>query len=114
MAQHFCSRFFSAKPALLRLPRDMRLSRLSPACLPVTTDTAKESFLNVRCIATGWGHTSHDEAELQDDLHEVDLRVTTLEECNEVYTTAYNISLESHHLCASPEEDGKGTCVVRD
>ena len=89
----------------------MRLSRLSPACLPVTPETVSESFVNVRCIATGWGHTSHDEAELQDDLHEVDLRVTPWDECEEVYTSAYNITLEDYHLCASPEVEGQGTCV---
>ena len=98
--------------ALLRLPRDMRLARLSPACLPVTPDTVAESFLNVRCVATGWGHTSHDEAQLQDDLHEVDLRVTSWEECAEVYAGAYNITLQDYHLCASPEVEGRGTCVV--
>ena len=91
----------------------MRLSRLSPACLPVTPDTVSETFFNVRCIATGWGHLTNDEdADLQDELHQTDLRVTDWKDCVRTYREAYNMTLEDYHLCASPEVEGRGTCEV--
>eukprot|EP00095_Tigriopus_kingsejongensis_P001873 maker-scaffold70_size417918-snap-gene-1.16 protein:Tk01873 transcript:maker-scaffold70_size417918-snap-gene-1.16-mRNA-1 annotation:"hypothetical protein DAPPUDRAFT_330549" len=97
--------------AMLQLPSDSRISRLSPACMPVTPGTHNETFLGVRCVATGWGQTEFG-GDIQKDLHEVELRVVENRHCQEVYGMKYNVPIRDYHLCAGPIlSGGKGTCV---
>ena len=59
--------------ALLRLPRPLTRPALRPLCLPPDTDTEGEeedSFLGLRCVATGWGQTTQ-EGDLEPRLHQV-------------------------------------------
>ena len=117
---------------MLKLPSDPRILRLSPACLPTTALTRQESFLGIRCYATGWGQTEYG-GDLQSELHQVsktfhrpiteylshlfqvELRVVPNEICDIKYGARYNISIHDYHLCAGPIiEGGKGTCVVRE
>lgn len=99
--------------AMLQLPDDPRIAQLSPACFPVTTPTHNETFLGIRCLATGWGQTEFG-GDIQDDLHEVELTVVENQHCQEVYGMKYNVPIRDYHLCAGPVlSGGKGTCVVR-
>lgn len=98
---------------MLRLPDDSRISRLSPVCLPATPPTKIESFLGIRCLATGWGQTQFG-GELQSDLHQVELTVVNNSICGDMYEVRYSTSIGNTHLCAGARDSnlGKGTCVV--
>ena len=103
---------------MLRLPAESRSTtpsrgNLSPACLPITRSTRNETFLGVRCIATGWGQTVFG-GDLEDELHQVEMTVVENDHCSEVYGMKYQIPILDYHLCAGPVlAGGRGTCVVR-
>ena len=61
--------------ALLRLPRALTRPALRPLCLPPDTEEEEEedSFLGLRCVATGWGQTTQ-EGDLEPRLHQVSAR----------------------------------------
>ena len=86
----------------------------SPVCLP-TQDSglSNETFLGIRCIATGWGQKSLG-GKLQSKLREVELRVVDNKHCRDMYGLMHNIVIQNYHLCAGPIlQGGKGTCIVR-
>ena len=59
--------------ALLRLPRPLTRPALRPLCLPPDTEGeegGEDSFLGLRCVATGWGQTTQ-EGDLEPRLHQV-------------------------------------------
>lgn len=98
---------FGSFIAMIKLPKDVRINRLSPVCLPKSSQTME----GVRCMATGWGQTEFG-GELQSHLQQVELRVVDNVICEEKYGNRYNISIHPYHLCAGPLiKGGKGTCV---
>ena len=63
--------------ALLRLPRPLTRPALRPLCLPPDTEgegEEEDSFLGLRCVATGWGQTTQ-EGDLEPRLHQVSARL---------------------------------------
>lgn len=86
-------------------------SKVPPVCLPSTLSTQNETFLGIRCMATGWGQT-HLGGKMQSHLHQVELTVVENRHCGLVYGVMYNIPVGPNHLCAGPIlSGGKGTCV---
>ena len=72
-----------------------------------------ETFLGIRCIATGWGQKSLG-GKLQTKLREVELRIVDNKHCRDMYGLMHNIVIQNYHLCAGPIlQGGKGTCIVR-
>ena len=71
-----------------------------------------ETFLGIRCIATGWGQMTLG-GNLQNKLREVELRVIDNKHCRDMYGLMHNIVIQNYHLCAGPIlQGGKGTCIV--
>ena len=99
--------------ALLKIPWDPRSLNMAPVCLPISQETKNETFLDMNCIATGWGQTAS-QGPLQDRLRQVELRVVETKHCQEMYDMKYNIQLhDDTHVCAGPiMSGGKGTCIV--
>ena len=97
--------------ALLRLPRP--LPHLTPVCLPRPADQAAtmDSLIGLRCVATGWGQTTH-EGGLESRLHQVVLRLVNNTDCDTMYKLRYGVNITSGHVCAGPEVGHvTGTCV---
>jgi len=95
--------------ALLRLPRP--LPHLTPLCLPPEETLGHDTFIGMRCVATGWGQTTKDGA-LEDRLHQAVLRVQNNTDCGQVYSLRYGVEITSGHLCAGPDPGTvTGTCV---
>ena len=73
---------------------------------------ANETFLGIRCIATGWGQKVLG-GKLQTKLHQVQLTVVDNKHCRDMYGIMHNILIRDYHLCAGPIiQGGKGTCIV--
>ena len=105
--------FLFSSTALLKLSRkDNPSNAMSPVCLPINHGLSNETFLGIRCIATGWGQQSMG-GELQTKLREVELRVIDNKHCRDMYGLMHNIVIQNYHLCAGPIlQGGKGTCIV--
>ena len=102
--------------ALLKLSENKYTSHLSPpspVCLPINNGLSTETFLGIRCVATGWGQMAVG-GKLQTKLREVELRVIDNKHCRDMYGLMHNIAIQNYHLCAGPIlQGGKGTCIVR-
>ena len=102
--------------ALLKLSENKYTSHLSPpspVCLPINNGLSNETFLGIRCVATGWGQMAVG-GKLQTKLREVELRVIDNKHCRDMYGLMHNIAIQNYHLCAGPIlQGGKGTCIVR-
>ena len=102
--------------ALLKLSENKYTSHLSPpspVCLPINNGLSIETFLGIRCVATGWGQMAVG-GKLQTKLREVELRVIDNKHCRDMYGLMHNIAIQNYHLCAGPIlQGGKGTCIVR-
>ena len=102
--------------ALLKLSENKYTSHLSPpspVCLPINNGLSTETFLGIRCVATGWGRMAVG-GKLQTKLREVELRVIDNKHCRDMYGLMHNIAIQNYHLCAGPIlQGGKGTCIVR-
>ena len=102
--------------ALLKLSENKYTSHLSPpspVCLPISNGLSTETFLGIRCVATGWGQMAVG-GKLQTKLREVELRVIDNKHCRDMYGLMHNIAIQNYHLCAGPIlQGGKGTCIVR-
>ena len=96
--------------ALLRLPRP--LPHLTPVCLPEhDLVTGHDTYMGLRCVATGWGQTTHDGG-LESRLHQVVLRVVNNTDCDTMYQLRYGVDINDGHVCAGPEPGSvTGTCV---
>ena len=82
-------------------------------CLPINNGLSAETFLGIRCVATGWGQMAVG-GKLQTKLREVELRVIDNKHCRDMYGLMHNIAIQNYHLCAGPIlQGGKGTCIVR-
>ena len=72
--------------ALLRLPRPLTRPALRPLCLPPDTEEEEEdSFLGLRCVATGWGNLGDGSA--PDKLMEVEVEVISNDQCRNSYSS---------------------------
>ena len=101
--------------ALLKLShKEIPSAPRSPVCLPTPeSGLSNETFLGIRCIATGWGQKSLG-GKLQTKLREVELRIVDNKHCRDMYGLMHNIVIQNYHLCAGPIlQGGKGTCIVR-
>ena len=104
--------YFNAALLKLSLKETPSNPKWSPVCLPISQDLSNETFLGIRCIATGWGQQSMG-GELQTKLREVELRVIENKHCRDMYGIMHNIVIQNYHLCAGPIlQGGKGTCIV--
>ena len=106
---HFCCFLALLRLSHKDIPSDLR----SPVCLPAPENGLQnETFLGIRCIASGWGQKSLG-GKLQTKLREVELRVVDNKHCRDMYGLMHNIVIQNYHLCAGPIlQGGKGTCIV--
>ena len=83
-----------------------------PACLPEhDLVTGHDTYMGLRCVATGWGQTTHDGG-LESRLHQVVLRVVNNTDCDTMYQLRYGVDINDGHVCAGPEPGSvTGTCV---
>lgn len=95
--------------ALIKLSRDLKFGRsIRPICFPdfsfqpLETDTVR---------TVGWGYKDYNEKKVSQTLQEIDLKVITLEECNEMYTPI-NETIVRSQICTW--EHDKDTCIVSD
>lgn len=100
-------------PALLRLREEVKYTDyIQPICLPDTPPLDTETFLGIKCVATGWGMRTHG-GHLETRLKEVLVPVVNNSHCAKMYGMMHNIPVHGYHLCAGQVEGhGLGTCVV--
>ncbi|XP_050720945.1 tryptase-like [Eriocheir sinensis] len=98
--------------ALLQLREDVTYTDyIQPICLPDTAPLDTESFLGIKCVATGWGMRAHG-GHLETKLKEVVVPVVNNSHCVKMYGMMHNIPVHTYHLCAGQVEGhGLGTCV---
>lgn len=86
--------------------------RIQPICLPDTAPLTTETFLGIKCVATGWGMKAHG-ARLENSLKQVTVPVVNNSHCVKMYGMMHNIAVKSYHVCAGQTEgQGQGTCIV--
>ncbi|KAK7074767.1 hypothetical protein SK128_019524 [Halocaridina rubra] len=97
---------------MLKLQEDVIFTdRIQPICLPDTEPLEGETFLGIKCVATGWGMRAYG-ATLEDHLKEVMIPVVNNSHCVEMYGMMYNIPVKHYHICAGQIQDhGQGTCI---
>ncbi|XP_064099066.1 chymotrypsinogen A-like isoform X3 [Macrobrachium nipponense] len=86
--------------ALLKLREDVIYTdRIQPICLPDTEPLDTETFLGIKCVATGWGMRLYG-ARLENRLKEVMVPVVNNSHCVKVYGMMHNIPVKQYHVCA--------------
>jgi len=83
-------------------------AEVSPTCLPSPGDTEKSKPGSVVTVA-GWGATMEGGI-TADRLQEVDIQVTNMTKCREVYNFQANLELGSGIMCAGLSQGGKDAC----
>ncbi|XP_063884290.1 venom protease-like [Scylla paramamosain] len=98
--------------ALLRLREEVTYTDyIQPICLPDAPPLDVETFLGIKCVATGWGMRVHG-GPLETRLTEVVVPVVNNSHCVKMYGMLQNIPVHGYHLCAGQVDGhGKGTCV---
>ncbi|XP_071535886.1 venom protease-like isoform X5 [Panulirus ornatus] len=98
--------------AMLKLREDIVYTDyIQPICLPDTTPLENETFLGIKCVATGWGMRVHG-AQLENSLKEVLVPVVNNSHCVKMYGMMHNIPVQQYHMCAGyMHGQGQGTCV---
>lgn len=102
--------------SLLRLTRKLDFSdpKVRPVCLP-TRDLGKIDLTNETTKVIGWGTTSFG-GNIAKNLMEVDVKVTSQQECNQSYdsvegsTIAYPQGITDNFICAGMPAGGKDSC----
>lgn len=101
--------------AMLKLREDAVFSDyVQPICLPdVDAGLDNETFLGIKCVATGWGMRVHG-ARLENRLKEVWVPVVNNSHCFKIYGMMHSIDVKDYHVCAgfTHSSGGQGTCVV--
>ncbi|XP_068234331.1 chymotrypsinogen B-like isoform X4 [Palaemon carinicauda] len=98
--------------AMLKLREDVVYTdRIQPICLPDTEPLDTETFLGIKCVATGWGMRIYG-AKLENRLKEVTAPVVNNTHCVKMYGMMHNIPVKQYHVCAGQTQGhGLGTCV---
>nr|XP_027223709.1 chymotrypsinogen A-like isoform X2 [Penaeus vannamei] len=100
--------------AMLKLREDAVFSDyVQPICLPdVDAGLDNETFLGIKCVATGWGMRVHG-ARLENRLKEVWVPVVNNSHCFKIYGMMHSIDVKDYHVCAgfTHSSGGQGTCV---
>ncbi|KAK3896240.1 hypothetical protein Pcinc_000094 [Petrolisthes cinctipes] len=96
----------------MRLREDVTISDyIRPICLPDAPPHLNETFLGIKCVATGWGMRVHG-ARLEAKLKEVTVPVVNNSHCVKMYGMMHSIPVKQYHLCAGyTQGQGQGTCI---
>ncbi|KAG1652366.1 Clotting factor B [Nymphon striatum] len=101
--------------ALLKLASVIQFKNsVSPLCLPIGQEIAREVVPNTEVVITGWGTLSF-AGENSPNLMEVYIPITSNAECDESYRTInnrrkYPNGITSTIICAGLKEGGKDAC----
>ncbi|GAB6023504.1 hypothetical protein CHUAL_008281 [Chamberlinius hualienensis] len=99
--------------ALIKLIRPVKTQStdlIKHICLPKTKLTRNETFVGLRCVATGWGRT-HVGGRNSDYLQKIDLPIVENQVCKQAYAHTFRIPIQQYHICAGYRTGGKGTCI---
>ncbi|XP_052867409.1 CLIP domain-containing serine protease B4-like [Anopheles cruzii] len=93
--------------ALIRFKRNVQYSDvIRPICLPLSTSIRNRNYVGLSSYAAGWGKT--ETASASDKKLKVELHITGLNDCAQVYSRG-GIYLQSSQMCAGGVR-GKDTC----
>ncbi|KAG7156168.1 Serine proteinase stubble-like 7 [Homarus americanus] len=98
--------------AMMKLREDVVYTdHIQPICLPDTAPLDSETFLGIKCVATGWGMRIQG-AMLENRLKEVTVPVVNNSHCVKLYGMMHNIPVKKYHMCAGQTQgQGLGTCI---
>jgi len=97
----------------LAKPSHQRGTEPIPICW--SKDEQTINLDGLQCVAVGWGRTSM-EGPLQKKPQQVQLEVTTMDECRLAYANFAVDIMDEHHICAgnkkASSKSSGSTCIV--